>query len=229
MIKRVFKFFYKLVFLFLLYVIFVRFINPPITTFQIEGMIFANNSSEYDFQRDYISWEEMGKNVKLAAIAGEDQAFLTHSGFDWKSIQKSLLKSNNQGSAASTISQQMVKNAFFWQGNDYLKYLRKIFEIPTTFLIELFYPKRRILEIYLNIAETGPGIYGIEAASNYYFAKPAKELTKREAAKIIACLPNPKKFLANQTNNKTSNRSRWIVRQMNNLETDAKISEFLKE
>jgi len=224
--KKIRKLCFYLFISFLVYIVIVRYINPPITIFQLDGMYFSMNSDKYDFRRDYVSWDELGANIKLAAISGEDQKFLDHSGFDWENLNKSIT-SSSQGTAASTISQQMTKNVFFWQGNGIFKYIRKGLEFPTTFIVELFYPKQRILELYLNIAEAGPGIYGVEAASQYYFNKPSKDLTKIQAAKIIACFPNPKIFIANESNEKTNKRAKWIVKQMNNLKSNVKIQEFI--
>ena len=168
---------------------------PPITITQL------SNSFSYGLKRDYVQWDDISYNVKLAAIASEDQAFPDHNGFDWDAIEKSLKPKKKKkkskiplGGAASTISQQTAKNVFLWQGSGVTRYIRKAPEFYFTFLTELIWRKKRILEVYLNVIEMGPGIFGIEAASQKYFHKHAKNLSREEAAMIIACLPNPKKF-----------------------------------
>jgi monofunctional biosynthetic peptidoglycan transglycosylase len=165
--------------------------------------------------------------VKLAAIASEDQLFPDHNGFDWKSIDRSMngkgkKKKKNivRGGGASTISQQTAKNVFLWQGSGFGRYIRKVPEFYFTQLIEVIWGKRRIMEVYLNVIEMGPGIFGIEAASQAYFHKPAKRLTAAESAQIIACLPNPKKFIVRPMSRRVQWRYPQIVSQMNNLSGD---------
>lgn len=218
-LKKIFLF---LFFAHLGYVGLIAFINPPITIFQIEGMVYSLQHREVSFSRDYVGWKDISYSAKLAAIAAEDQKFLEHNGFDWESLKKSL-NSKRKGKAASTISQQVAKNVFLWQGSGWSKYLRKPFEFYFTFLIETFYPKKRILELYLNISEMGPGIYGIEAASQHYFRKPASKLSREEAAAILACMPNPKRFSPRNVGYK----KRWILRQMRQLETP-ELRDFLE-
>jgi monofunctional biosynthetic peptidoglycan transglycosylase len=132
------------------------------------------------------------------------------------------------GGGASTITQQVAKNVFLWQGGQYDKYIRKLPEFYFTFLIELVWGKKRILEVYLNVIETGPGCFGVEAAAQHYFKKSAKNLTRAEAAMIIAGLPNPKKFTANPMTRRVAWRYPQIVREMNNIETDEDIVALLK-
>jgi monofunctional biosynthetic peptidoglycan transglycosylase len=213
----------------LVYVIICRWVMPPITITQI------SNSFSYGLKRDYVNWNEISPNVKLAAIASEDQAFPDHNGFDWNAIQKSLKpkkKGKKQklplGSAASTITQQTAKNVFLWQGNGIMKYVRKIPEAYFTVLTELIWGKKRILEVYLNVIEMGPGIFGIEAASQHYFNKPAKNLTREEAAMIIACLPNPKKFSVKPVSGRVAWRYPQILQQMHNIEGDEDIQALMK-
>jgi monofunctional biosynthetic peptidoglycan transglycosylase len=207
----------------LLYVIVCKWITPPITITQI------SNSFEYGLKRDYVSGKDISSNTKLAAIASEDQAFPDHSGFDWDAIEKSLKpkKGHKQklplGAAASTITQQVAKNVFLWQGGGITKYIRKIPEAYFTVLIELIWGKHRILEVYMNTIEMGPGIFGIEAAAQQYFGKPAKQLSRAEAAMIIACLPNPKKFTVKPMSHRVSWRYPQILQQMHNIEDDQDI------
>jgi len=213
-----------------LYVLITKFIEPPITITQI------TNAFGLGLQRDYVSWNNMSYNIKLAAIASEDQSFTDHMGFDWDAIEKSLhpkKKSKRSkiplGGGASTISQQVAKNVFLWQGGRYDRYIRKIPEIYFTFLVEIIWGKKRILEVYLNVIETGPGCFGIEAAAQHYFHKSAKNLTRAEAAMIVAGFPNPKKFTASPMTRRVSWRYPQILREMNNIETDEDVIALLKQ
>ncbi len=211
------------------YLLFVKFINPPITITQL------TNAFGLGLKRDYVGWEDMSYNIKLAALASEDQAFTDHSGFDWDAMEKSLRpkKKNKKskipfGGGASTISQQVAKNVFLWQGGSYDKYIRKIPEFYFTFLIELIWGKKRILEVYLNVIETGPGCFGVEAAAQHYFHKSAKNLTRSEAAMIVAGFPNPKKFTAVPMTGRVAWRYPQILREMNNIQDDEDIAALLK-
>ena len=213
------------------YTIICIWVFPPVTIMQI------SNSFKYGLKRDYVDWKDISYNVKLAAIASEDQSFADHNGFDWDAMRKSLHPNPKKkhkkskipfGGAASTISQQTAKNVFLWQGNGYTKYIRKVPEFYFTWLIELLWGKKRILETYLNVIEMGPGIFGIEAASQKYFHKHAKNLTREETAKIIACLPNPKRFSVVPMSVRVSWRYPQILQQMHNIEDDEDISDLLK-
>lgn len=200
---------------------------PPITLTQL-GSLFSG----YGLKRDYVTAEEMAPSAKLAAMASEDQLFPDHNGFDWKSIQKSLeknVKKNKKvaGAGASTISQQVAKNVFLWQGSGIGKYLRKIPEAYYTLMIEWVWGKARILEVYLNIAEMGPGIYGIEAASQAYFNKPASSLSRAEAAMIIASLPNPKIYTVKPMSRWVKWKYPRIVQQINNIENDPDVEKLV--
>lgn len=168
----------------------------------------------------------MGTNIKLAVMAGEDQLFPDHNGFDFKSIQKAMKHNRKSKSlrGASTISQQVAKNVFLWQHGGYF---RKGLEVYFTFMIEQLWGKKRILEMYLNVAQTGPGIFGVEAAAKYYFKKSSKDLSRREAAMIASCLPNPDLFTIHPLSRRVSVRYPWIARQMNNLEADPDIEALL--
>jgi monofunctional glycosyltransferase len=212
----------------LLYVVVCRWLMPPVTMTQT-GAVFGG----YGLKRDYVSWNKISRNVKLAAIASEDQLFPEHSGFDWKSIEKSWSekpkrKKRLRGGGASTISQQTAKNVFLWQGEGWGRYIRKGFEFYFTPLIEFTWGKSRILEVYLNVIEMGPGIFGIEAASETYFHKHASDLSRAEAAQIIACLPNPKKFTVVPMSARVRSRYPWIMEQMDNLEGDDDIEDVIK-
>lgn len=183
--------------------------------------------SGHGLKRDYINSSNMSSNAKLAVIASEDQLFPDHSGFDWKSIKKAMKyneKKPGRIRGASTISQQVAKNVFLWQGRSWV---RKGLETYFTFMIETFWSKKRILEVYLNVIETGDGVFGIEAAAQEYFNKPAKNLTRQEAAMIAACLPNPKRYKVKPPSSYINFRSRVIVQQMNNLQTDPDIQQVI--
>jgi len=218
----------KRIFLFLfighlVYIVLCRWINPPITITQIVSVISGDGLS-----RDMISYDEMGRSIKLAVIAGEDQLFPDHNGFDIKSIKKAMKfneKHPNRQRGASTISQQVAKNVFLWQGGGFF---RKGLEVYFTFMIESLWSKKRILQTYLNVAEMGKGIFGVEAAAQKYFKKNAAQLTKAEAAQIAACLPNPKKYTVKPLSKYVSVRSAILLRQMNSLQADNDIKDLLR-
>ena len=213
----------------LVYIIVCIWLMPPITITQI------SNSFGYGLKRDYVSWNEISSNAKLAAIASEDQSFPDHGGFDWDAIEHSLKPKKKGkktkiplGGGASTITQQVAKNVFLWQGGGITRYIRKVPEIYFTKMIEWFWGKKRILEVYLNTIEMGPGIFGIEAASQKYFGKSAKKLSRAEAAMIIACLPNPKIFSVKPMSNRVTWRYPQIMREMNNIQDDEDIIALIK-
>lgn len=220
---RIFKkVFLYLFILQLIYIIALRWVNPPITLTQLGNWISGNG-----FHRNNIDFDDMGNNIKLAVLAGEDQLFMEHNGFDYKSIQKAIEyneKHPDKRRGASTISQQTAKNVFLWQGGGFF---RKGLEVYFTFMIELCWPKERILEVYLNNAEMGKGIFGVEAAANKYYNKSATKLTRKEAARIGACLPNPKRFTVVPLSNYVAKRSSKLLIQMKNIEGDEKIKKLL--
>lgn len=197
---------------------------PPVTITQLQSLLVGDG-----LKRDYIPATQIAGSVKLAAIASEDQLFPDHAGFDWGAIEQSLTVSTRhnkkriRGAAASTISQQTAKNVFLWQGRGWTRYLRKIPEAFYTQLIEWVWGKERILEVYLNTIEMGRGVYGIEAAANCYFRKPASKLSNTEAAKIIACLPNPKLFTVVPMSKRVAWRYPQILKQMSNLAADPQV------
>jgi monofunctional biosynthetic peptidoglycan transglycosylase len=219
---------FKKVFLFLfifqfIYIVFCKWINPPVTITQLVSLIKGDG-----LKRDYVSFNEMSPNIKLAVMASEDQLFPEHDGFDMKAIEKAIKyneKHPNRRRGASTISQQVAKNVFLWQGGGFF---RKGLEVYFTFMIEKVWSKKRILETYLNVAEMGKGIFGIQAASKAYFNKNAKDLNASEAAKIAASLPNPKMYTVKPISKKVMDRYDDIMRQMNNLQGDADIQALLK-
>ena len=230
MIKKIRRFIWYLLISSLLYVVVLFFVFPPITITQLTNVFGLG------LKRDYVAWEDLSYNIKLAAIASEDQAFPDHVGIDWEAMERSFKPKKKKkksriplGGGASTITQQVAKNVFLWQGGRYDKYIRKVPEFYFTFLIELVWGKKRILEMYLNVIETGPGCFGVEAAAQHFFHKPAKKLTRAEAAMIVAGFPNPKKFTAVPMSRRVAWRYPQILREMNNLEDDEDIRALLKK
>ena len=207
----------------LFYLLFCKWVNPPITITQVASLVEG-----YGLKRSYVSYDQMSSNIKLAVMASEDQLFPDHNGFDLKAIEKAFQyneKHPKRRRGASTISQQVAKNVFLWQGGGFF---RKGLEVYFTFMIEILWSKERILGTYLNVAEMGEGIFGIEAASRKDFNKSAKNLSRSEAAKIAACLPNPKLYTVKPISKKVLNRYDDIMIQMNNLEGDADIQKLIK-
>jgi monofunctional biosynthetic peptidoglycan transglycosylase len=227
LLQRIGRFLWKaFLFLFiaqLIYIIVLKWINPPLTLTQLSSWISGNG-----LKRDYVDYDEMAYTIKLAVISSEDQIFPDHDGFDWKSIEKAMKynkKKPGRVRGASTISQQVAKNVFLWQGRDWI---RKGLEVYFTKMIEWVWGKRRILEMYLNVIEMGKGIYGVEAASQNYFKKPAKNLSRLQSAMIAACLPNPKKYTVKPPASYVVIKSGWILRQMNNLERDPDVQKIIR-
>jgi monofunctional biosynthetic peptidoglycan transglycosylase len=209
--KFIKKIFYVIAIVSIFSIIWGRFLNPIITITQIEGLIKYQK-----LDRDYISFDDMGNNVKKAVIASEDQNFYRHKGFDFDAIQRAF-KHNEQGKkirGGSTISQQTAKNIFLWNGRSYF---RKGLEAIFTFVIEKVWSKDIILERYLNSIEMGQGVFGVEAASHYYFGKSAKDLTKSEAAWIAVILPSPKKYDPKNPSSGLQRKHNWVMRQMRNV------------
>ncbi len=202
----------------LFYIILLKWVNPPITITQLASWV-----SGHGLKRDYVSRKNISPQARLAVIASEDQLYTDHNGFDWKSVKKAMAynkKKPGRIRGGSTISQQVAKNVFLWQGRSWI---RKGLEAYFTFMIELIWGKKRILEVYLNVIEMGDGVFGIEAASQTYFNKAAKNLTKQEAALIAACLPNPKRYKVKPASSWLVRRAGAIQRQMDNLHTDEDI------
>lgn len=207
----------------LFYIVILKWVNPPVTLTQLGSLLSGEG-----LKRDYVAYDDMSYYVKLAVISSEDQIFPDHSGFDWKSIDKAIKyneKKPGRVRGASTISQQVAKNVFLWQGRSWI---RKGLEVYFTKMIEWVWGKRRILEMYLNVAEMGKGIYGVEAASKAYFKKSADELTRRQAAMIAACLPNPKKYTVRPMSGYVRAKSGWVQRQMRILERDPDVQKIIK-
>jgi monofunctional biosynthetic peptidoglycan transglycosylase len=192
-------------------VIFFKWVPVPITPLMvIRG--FESGSSK-TLKHDWEPIENISKNLQLAVICSEDQNFVKHNGFDLIAIEKAY-KNNKKGrrvKGASSISQQTAKNVFLWPQRSWL---RKGLEAYFTFLIELFWSKERIMEVYLNSIEMGNGVYGAEAAAQHWFKKSASKLSKYEASAIAAILPNPRRYKANPVSNYIAGRKAWIMNQM---------------
>lgn len=193
-----------------------RFIPIPITPFMIYnlGVQAFDSDREVKLYKDWESESNISPTIKMAVVCSEDQSFYQHQGFDFEAI-KSAFKNNEKGrkvKGGSTISQQTAKNVYLLPHRNYI---RKALEAYFTILIECLWSKDRILEVYLNVIEFGNGIYGIEAASHYYFKKPASKLTTDESALLAACLPNPVMYQANKPSRYIVRRKAWIKRQMN--------------
>jgi monofunctional biosynthetic peptidoglycan transglycosylase len=207
----------------LFYIIFCKWISPPITITQLSSVVHG-----YGLQRDYIDFNEMGPNIKLAVMASEDQLFPKHNGFYMKAIKAAIRYNEthtNKQRGGSTISQQVAKNVFLWQNGGYI---RKGLEFYFTFMIEKIWSKKKILETYLNVSEMGKGVFGVQAASKKYFNKNAKDLTRAEAAMIAACLPNPKEYTIKPMCRYVANRYGDILEQMNNIEGVPEIQALIK-
>jgi len=192
---------------------------PPVTSaFMLEARIGALARGERGFhlRHTWVDRNRIGAGVQLAVIASEDQKFPFHHGFDFDSIQDAVRdqEAGVRSRGASTISQQTAKNLFLWGGHSYL---RKGLEVWFTALLELCWPKRRILEVYLNSAQFGPQVYGVEAAAQVYFHKHASALTRGEGAQLAAVLPNPVRLHADRPSSYVAGRREWILGQMRDL------------
>ncbi len=189
-------------------------ITPLMVIRSVEQLL--DSKKEVVLKNSWVPLEDISSHAALAVIAAEDQKFLTHGGFDWESIQQARkdIDSGKRFRGGSTISNQTAKNVFLWPGRNLL---RKGMEAYFTFLIEGLWGKKRIVEVYLNVIEMGEGIYGIEAASQHFYKKPAKELSRQQSAYIAATLPNPRRWNPTKPTNYLRSRQAWILRNMNNL------------
>jgi monofunctional biosynthetic peptidoglycan transglycosylase len=170
-------------------------------------------------RHEWVSADEMAPNLGLAVVCMEDQRFLTHHGFDWESIQQAL--ENEKSGGASSISQQTAKNIFCWPTSSWI---RKVPETWFTLLIETCWSKDRILEVYLNSVEFGPGIYGAEATSQYFFEKSAKDINNQQCARLAAVLPNPLEYNVNATSGRVITRKNHALNQMANYGYDIELT-----
>ena len=182
-----------------------RWVNPTTSAFML-----ADDSGRVPVMHEWVAWEEIGTAAPLAVVAAEDQRFAEHFGLDLKAIQKAVEESEDGGGlrGASTITQQTVKNMYLWSGRSFV---RKGLEAWLTIVMEISLPKQRILEIYLNIVELGPGIYGVGAASEYFFGKTPANLSDSQAALLAAVLPNPIRFQVDHPSDYVRERQQWIL------------------
>ncbi len=199
-------------------VLVLRWFNPPLSAFMAEATIAAwiDRDQDYSLHHQWVDLAQISPNLALAVVASEDQKFPEHWGFDVEAIEKAykLNQHSHRVRGASTISQQVAKNMFLWSGRSYF---RKGLEAYFTVLIETCWPKRRILEVYLNIAEFGKGTFGAEAAAQRFLHKPAARLTRSDAAVMAAVLPNPERFLISAPSRYIEQRRAWILEQMQAL------------
>jgi monofunctional biosynthetic peptidoglycan transglycosylase len=223
MIKKIFSILFKLAIYFfvlsILTVVIYKVINPPITPLMvIRSFEYLFSGKQVKIDKEWVSYDEVSPKVFKALVAAEDARFMFHKGFDWKAIQAAERYNEQMDGeklrGASTISQQTAKNTFLWLGRNYI---RKGLEAYFTVLIEAIWGKQRILEVYVNVIEWGWGIYGIQAASQHYFGKDAKNLTTQEAAFLAAVVPNPRRWIANQPSSYIRHRANWIMGRMNSV------------
>jgi monofunctional glycosyltransferase len=201
------------------FVVAYRFINPPVTPLMVIRVIQqATGGQTVRLKKSWVSLSKISPNLPLAVVASEDNLFLEHAGFDMEAIEKAMdyneRKRGKRVHGGSTISQQTAKNVFLWPQRSWL---RKGLEAYFTVLIEFVWGKERIMEVYLNVIETGKGIYGAEAASRVYFEKPAEKLTRGEAALIAAILPNPQRWSPSAPTPYLLGRQQWILWNMGNI------------
>ena len=197
-----------------------RFLPVPLTAFMVGERIAARADDKPLGQKQvWVPWERISPHAVVAVIASEDQKFLAHDGFDFQAIERAMEDAGRGGRlrGASTISQQVAKNLFLWSGQNWF---RKGLEAWFTVWIELFWPKQRILEVYLNVAQFGRGTWGVEAASLRYFGKPAAKLTRHEAALLAAVLPSPTRYRVVNPGPYVRQRQQWILGQMNRITLD---------
>jgi monofunctional biosynthetic peptidoglycan transglycosylase len=200
-------------------VILYRFVNPPVTWLMItRGFERKSDGKDWKIDKKWMNFDDIADPMKRAAVAAEDATFLENHGFDFKAIEKAIDNNNNKNShklvGGSTITQQTAKNVFLWPGRSYV---RKAFEAWFTLLINIFWSKQRVLEVYLNVIEMGDGIYGVEAASQFYFHKSASDLTKSQAALIASVWPNPLKWSPANPDDHIMHKKYLIMKNMRRM------------
>ncbi|MAO64521.1 MAG: monofunctional biosynthetic peptidoglycan transglycosylase [Balneola sp.] len=202
--------------LFCMLILLLRWVNPPFTAFTLQQNWKELDKERYNLREGWLPGNELPDHLKLAVIASEDQRFYAHWGLDFLAIDKALEEKQNRGRVrgASTITQQVAKNLFLSPSQTYF---RKVVEAGISVLIEVFWTKERILEVYLNIAEFGPGTFGVNSAAQFYYGKTASRLTPEESARMATVLPNPKLIEPEPPSEYVLNRSRWILRNMEQL------------
>lgn len=223
MLKVIWRFFWKSLLYFFItsigIVVVYKFVPPPVTPIMVirlfEGWFEGKNVG---IKKEWVSYDNISKNMFRAVVSGEDARFMSHNGFDWDAIEAARryneIKKGRKLRGASTISMQTAKNAFLWHGRNYI---RKALEAYFTILIEFIWGKKRILEIYVNIIEFGEGIYGVQSASKHFFNKDASKLTSREAALLAAVLPNPRRWSPNSPTPYIERRVAFIQGRMGSV------------
>ena len=202
--------------IFIMLVIALRWVNPPTTSFMQQQDWESLQTEKYSLRNHWVDYEELPKHSAWAVVASEDQLFWEHWGFDFESIQEAWedRQEGVRSRGASSITQQVTKNLYLWPAESFF---RKGIEAGITVLIELFWPKERILEMYLNVAEFGPGIFGIGKASEQFFGLQPSAIEPDMSARLAAVLPSPKRMRVNPPSPFTEERSKWILRQMTHL------------
>lgn len=221
MIPRLLRHLLQILAFFILFSILIvwigRWVNPTSTALMFERRVQAWWAQEpLDIKHQWQDWDQLSEALKVAVLAAEDQKFIEHRGFDLEAIQAALVH-NRQGKSvrgASTLTQQLAKNLFLWSDRSWL---RKGIEAWFTFLLEHFWSKQRILEVYLNSVEWGKGIFGAEAAAQYYFGVSAQALNAQQASLLAAILPNPRYWSASQPSAYVTHKSAWIRQQVHQL------------
>ena len=216
--RRVFRIIFRIILWFFILsigsTIIFRWVPVPFTPLMIKRCVEQKmDGKPMKLQKDWVALDEITPHMQLAVVCSEDQNFLMHFGFDFKALKKAMIN-NEKGKkirGGSTISQQTAKNVFLWDGRNYV---RKAFEAYFTLLIEVFWSKERIMEVYLNVIEFGDGIYGAEAAAQHYFKKPAAKLSREEAATLATLLPSPRKYGKVINGNYVQGRKIWVLQQM---------------
>lgn len=212
LVKKLLVFFFVSTFVVAVIYKYVPVYITPLMVINCAKQLFGDE--EVRLSKEWVQIEEISPDMVRAAIASEDAKFLSHNGFDYEAIRDAAIHNMKGGRTlgASTISQQTAKNVFLWPSRSWV---RKGLEVYFTFLIELVWGKERIMEVYLNVAETGHGIYGVEMASQIYFKKPAKKMSKWEAARLISIFPNPIKFSAVNPSKRTLRKQTAVMKGMN--------------
>lgn len=212
--KKCLKVFISLLVLSIVWVVVYRWVSVPITPLMVIRSVEQKQKGKVmRCEHEWKLLSEISPHLQLAVVCTEDQNFLKHNGFDFGAIEKAIKhnKESRRKRGASTISQQVAKNVFLWNGRNWF---RKGLEVYFTFLIEVCWSKQRIMEVYLNVIEMGDGIYGAEAASQFYFDKSAQELTKLQAAKLAIILPSPLKYNLKRSSSFIKQRTNWTLQQM---------------
>jgi monofunctional biosynthetic peptidoglycan transglycosylase len=205
----------------------LRWVDPPTSAFMLQARLQALLQGDRNYHTEYhwVDLEAISPQAAIAVIAAEDQQFPFHAGFDFKSIREAVRAHERGGKlrGASTITQQVAKNLFLWPGQNFV---RKSLEALLTVLIEAMWPKERILEMYLNVAEFGRGIYGVEAAARHFFHESAARLSRPESALLAVSLPNPQRFRVDAPSRYMLTQRDWTLRQMANLGGPAYLHEL---